>query len=296
MRGCSSRLDERDGKIMIYLLLAIASSAMVSVCMRMSERHVRNTMVMFTVNYAVCLMIARFYMGDIRLFTAEDGIAVAVGLGLASGCLYLVNFVLLRRSIQYSGVVLSSASMKLGAVLIPVLAAILLFHERMKWPQMAGATLAVLAILLINIEKGDIRHDSKKGWLIALLLLSGLTDTMANIYDKTGAEALKNHYLFYTFLAALFLALAMALRKGEKAHPADLFYGVLIGVPNYYSARFLLSALGKLPAVIVYPVYSVGTIITVTLIGLMIFHERLSRQKAGALGLILVALALLNIP
>ena len=47
---------------------------------------------------------------------------------------------------------------------------------------------------------------------------------------------------------------------------------------------------------IVYPVYSVGTIIAVTLMGLAVFHERLSRQKAGALVLILAALALLNIP
>lgn len=280
---------------MMYLLLAIASSAMVSVCMRIGEKHVRNTMVMFTVNYALCLIMSRLSMGDIHLFTAENGIGIAVGLGIASGLLYLVNFVLLQRNIHYSGVVLSSASMKLGAVLIPVVAAILFFHEQMKWPQLVGAVLAVAAILLINIEKEAVRHDSKKGWLIILLLVSGLTDTMANIYDKTGMEALKDHYLFYTFLAALFLAFVMAIWKKEKVKPADVFYGLLIGVPNYFSARFLLSALGQVPAVIVYPVNSVGTIITITLIGLVVFHERLSRQKMGALVLILAALVMLNI-
>lgn len=281
---------------MIYLLLAIASSAMVSVCMRISEKHVSNTMAMFTANYAVCLAISRFYMGDIRLFTVESGMAAAVGLGVASGFLYLVNFVLLQRNIRDSGVVLSSASMKLGAVLIPVMAAILFFHEQVKGLQLAGAVLAVAAILLINVEKGGIHKDGKKGGLIVLLLVSGLTDTMANIYDKTGTETLKNHYLFYTFLAALFLAFAMALRKKDKVRSTDVFYGLLIGVPNYYSARFLLAALGKVPAVIVYPVYSVGTIITVTLIGLVIFHEILSRRKLGALVLILAALVMLNAP
>lgn len=280
---------------MIDLVLAIASSAMVSIGMRISEKHVRNTMAMFTANYAICLMVSRLYMGDIRLFAVENGTGTAVGLGIVSGVLYLVNFVLLQRNIRDSGVVLSSASMKLGAVLIPVMAAVLLFHERIKGPQLLGVGFAVAAILLTNIEKDGVRNGSPKGGLFVLLLVSGLTDTMANIYDETGVAALKNHYLFYTFLAALFLALMMALRKKTRVMPADVLYGLLIGIPNYYSARFLLAALGEVPAVIVYPIYSVGTIIAITLVGLAVFHEKLSRRKAGALVLIVVALMLLNL-
>lgn len=279
---------------MIDLVLAIASSAMVSIGMRISEKHVRNTMAMFTANYAICLMVSRLYMGDIRLFAVESGTWTAVGLGIVSGVLYLVNFVLLQRNIRDSGVVLSSASMKLGAVLIPVMAAVLLFHERIKGPQLLGVGFAVAAILLTNIEKDGVRNGGPKGGLFVLLLVSGLTDTMANIYDKTGVAALKNHYLFYTFLVALFLALMMALRKKTRVMPTDVLYGLLIGIPNYYSARFLLAALGEVPAVIVYPIYSVGTIIAITLVGLAVFHEKLSRRKAGALVLIVVALMLLN--
>lgn len=280
---------------MFYLLLAIASSAMVSVCMRLSERYVANTMAMFTANYAVCLAMSRFYMGAIRILTPEKGMAKAIVLGIVSGLLYLVCFALLRQSIHCNGVVLSSASMKLGAVLIPVIAAVLLFHERMEWTQLVGAALAAAAILLINIEKEDVGQGSKKLWLVVLLLVNGLTDTMANIYDKTGAASLKNHYLFYTFLAALALAFAATLLKREKVKPADICCGLLIGIPNYYSARFILLALGSVPAVVVYPVYSVGTIVTITMAGLSIFHEKLSRQKKGALLLILAALVMLNI-
>lgn len=279
---------------MLYLFLAIASSAMVSVGMRASEKYVRNTMAMFTANYAVCLAMARFYMRDIRLFAAQDGMGLAVALGIASGMLYLLNFVLLQRNIRINGVVLSSASMKLGAVLIPVIAAMLLFHERMKGEQLAGALLAMMAILLINLEKGSLHQGQKKAGLLLLLAVSGITDTMANVYDQTGAEALKNHYLFYTFMAALFLAFVMALRKREKATAADILSGVLIGVPNYFSARFILLALGQVPAVVVYPVYSVGTIIVITLVGLAVFREKLSARKAGAMALIVAALALLS--
>ena len=87
----------------------------------------------------------------------------------------------------------------------------------------------------------------------------------------------------------------MAVLGKEKPGKKDLAFGLLIGVPNYFSARFLLLALGSVDAVIAYPVYSVATLITITVAGLLCFHERLSRKKAAALVMIVVALCLLNL-
>lgn len=279
---------------MVYLLSAIASSALVSIFMRLSERHIRNNMVMFTTNYAVCLMLSRYYMGKINLFTTEKGIETAIILGLVSGLLYLGSFVLLQKNMQYNGMMLSSVFMKLG-ILVPTLMAIFLFNERPKVTQLVGVIIAVAAIILINIEKGGISRGGKRIWLLVLLLGSGFTDSMANIYDKMGSALLKDHYLFYTFFAALLLAFLMALIRKQKLTIRDVIFGILIGVPNYFSARFLLLALGNLPAVITYPVYSVGTIIVISLAGVVLFRERMSNQKITALGLILAALVLLNI-
>mgnify|MGYP001043179958 CR=1 FL=1 len=285
---------------MVYLLSAIASSAMVSIVMRITEKYVRHAMVMFTANYAVCLLFSRLYIGNTRFFTQEKGIGAAVVLGVISGFFYLLCFVLLQKNICHNGVILSSATMKLGSVLIPVLIAILLFHEPMGWIQLAGISIAAAAIVLINMEKGSrekghISQGRKKLWLTLLLLGSGLTDTMTNIYDKTGTEVLKNHYLFYTFLAALLTALVMALLKKQKIRLADIGSGLLIGIPNYFSARFLLLSLGKIPAVIAYPVYSSGTIMITSMAGLLIFNEKLNFHKKLALVLILSALVLLNL-
>ena len=69
---------------------------------------------------------------------------------------------------------------------------------------------------------------------------------------------------------------------------------MLIGIPNYFSARFLLLALGSVDAVLAYPMYSVATIIVITLAGILAFHEQLSRKKAVALAMIVVAVCLLN--
>ena len=68
-------------------------------------------------------------------------------------------------------------------------------------------------------------------------------------------------------------------------------------MPNYLSARFLLLALAAMPdlAVVVYPTFSVGTIIAVTLVGVLAFREKLNVRKLIALGMILGALVLLNL-
>ena len=66
-------------------------------------------------------------------------------------------------------------------------------------------------------------------------------------------------------------------------------------MPNFFSARFLLLALEDVPAVIAYPSYSVATLLVVTLTGVLVFKERLRKRQWLALGLILVALVLLNV-
>ena len=102
-------------------------------------------------------------------------------------------------------------------------------------------------------------------------------------------------FLFFTFATALVLCFALMLTKGQRIGKWEVFFGFLVGIPNFYSSRFLLRALGSLSAVVVYPVYSVGTILVVTLTGLMLFREQLSKRQWAALAMILAALVLLNL-
>ena len=68
-----------------------------------------------------------------------------------------------------------------------------------------------------------------------------------------------------------------------------------MGIPNYFSSFFLLKALLTLPADVVYPVFSVGSILIVMTAGILFFRERLGRRQVYGLVLILGALVLLNL-
>ena len=91
------------------------------------------------------------------------------------------------------------------------------------------------------------------------------------------------------------LCLVLVIRKKERPGFREFFYGTLIGIPNFFSAKFLLASLGSLPAVVVYPSFSVGTLLIVTLVGVLLFRERLRKAQWIALAAILAALILLNI-
>ena len=66
-----------------------------------------------------------------------------------------------------------------------------------------------------------------------------------------------------------------------KTAVPEILFGSLIGIPNFFSAKFLLGALTKLPAVVVYPSFSAATLLIITLSGVVVFRERLSKLQWG---------------
>lgn len=287
--------DAGKAKTMLYLILAVLVSSAVAIIMRLGEKHIKNNFAMFMSNYFVCSLIAFLFMEDKRLFVSREGLPFAVGLGLFSGCLYLMSFVLMKFNIGKNGVMLTSVFMKLG-VLVPTLMAITVFRESPTVFQVIGFVVAIAAIMLIYLEPSGEKKLSKAGiFLLLLLIVSGMTESMANIYDKVGVSAVKDHFLLVNFLMAFTLATVFTIAKRKPVSWKDIAFGVAIGVPNYFSTRFLLLSLGKLPAVVVYPVYNIGAIVLIGAAGLLLFKEKLSRRKLIGFIMIIAALVLLNL-
>ena len=276
---------------MFYLLLAITASSLVSVFMRLSTGKVKGSYSLLTVNYLMCSLLGGVYAkGDILPIRAE-GFATMLLLGLVAGALYLLGFVLLQRNIRKNGIVLSSLFMKLG-LLVPIVMSLLWFREIPSLLQCLGFVIAIGAIVLINLEKGA---GGFTAGLLILLLAGGCCDAISKVYEQLGAPQLSDQFLFFTFLFAFVLCLLPVLLKKEKPGLRELLFGTLIGLPNFFSAKFLLAALTRLPAVVVYPTFSVATLLVVTLSGLLFFKERLKSRQWIALGMILLALVALNI-
>lgn len=271
---------------MLYLVLAILCSSMVQIIMRLSTDRVSNNMSMLAMNYVVCTVIAACYTGLGNLFPVGiPGLGVAVGIGFGQGLLYLLAFIWLQLNNRRNGIVLSASFMKLG-LLVPMAVSILFFGEEPGVLHILGFVLAIASIILINYERGGTSAASFKIGLITLLLIGGLGDTMAKLYQELGSPDLSAQFLFYTFLFALVMSIGLLIYKKERPGKMDILFGTLISIPNYFSSKFLLRALEELDAVIVYPCYKLA--------GIWLFKERLQKRQWIAIGIIVVALVLLN--
>lgn len=275
---------------MLYLILAILSSMLISVLMRVSEKYAKNNVTMLAFNYLMCAVVSALYIGNTPFVT--EGLGFAAIIGIISGALYLGSFMVLQWNIRKNGVVLPATFMRLG-VIVPTVLAVVLFGEKPGIMQVIGVLIAIAAIVIIQYNKNGEKSKATAG-LVFLLLCGGITDTTAKIYDQWGNPALESHYLLFVFIVAFVMCVGVVLYKKQSVALTDVVFGMLIGIPNYFSARFLLLSLGSVPAVVAYPTYSVGTIVMITLAGVIIFREKLNRQRIIGLGMILCALALLN--
>ncbi|MBO5837128.1 MAG: EamA family transporter, partial [Oscillospiraceae bacterium] len=176
-------------------------------------------------------------------------------------------------------------------LLVPFVLSVTLFREMPSAVQIAGFFIALFAIVMINWEKGGKRFGFG---LILMLLVNGSADVMAKFFRVYGVGS-EETYLLITFGTAFVLCSALAIFKKERPGYKELLYGALIGIPNFFSSKFFLGALQKLPAVVVYPTVNVAAMLIVTLVGVLVFRERLRKLQWFALAAIIAALVLLNI-
>lgn len=275
---------------MVFLCLAVLTSCAISLLIRISSEKVTARLSMLCVNYVVCALLGAGYAGFDLVCPGAEGFAVTVVLGIAGGILFLVSFMLLQWNTARNGIVLSSVFMKLG-LLVPMLLSVLVFREVPTWPQIAGFCIALIAIVLINAQKGVHRFHWE---LLLLLLMGGSADAISKVFEVLGPQTLSNQFLFYIFAVALVLCAGLALYKKERPGCRELLYGAAIGIFNFFSSKFLLGALTRLPAVVVYPSFSIGTMLITTLLGVILFRERLRKLQWLALVSIAAALFLLN--
>lgn len=278
---------------MLLLLSSIICSAMISVVMRLSQGKIRAKTSLLAANYLTCMACGWFFLTEKTLLPTAQGSSLTLIMGTLNGCIYLASLKLSQYNIRTNGVVLSSVFSKIGDLMVPFVVAVALFGERPLPFQIFGAALALGAIIAMNYEGGQ-----KAGKMLPLLILfgvDGLAGAMSKIYGEVGSAELSPHFLWYTFGVAFLLCVVILLANKERPGIWELLFGIGIGVPNFFSSRFLLRALETIPAVVAYPVRSVGSITLVALAGIFLFRERLQSRQWLAIGAIVIAVVLLSI-
>ncbi len=302
---------------MLYLILAIICSATIALIFKYTESSNGNRYVITSANYfiafftsLVMIIANQTLLGLTREtsfseefknvlfeeasgFSAYGSVIWAVMVGSLFGGFFFLSFIYYQRSVRKNGVGISGTFAKLG-ILIPMILSILLWREFPTRVQWLGIILALASIVMVNLSFKGIKKIDLEPTIIMLFVFGGLAEFSNKIYQKYGMSEYKSIFLFFIFFVAFLISVAYAKKRKAKVTKKDVLTGFAVGIPNLFSSFFLILSLDTLTTSVAFPLYSAGSILLITLGGYVIFKEKISRKNQIAIGLILVALVLLN--
>jgi multidrug transporter EmrE-like cation transporter len=226
------------------------------------------------------------------------GNAAPWGIYITLGILLPSIFLFLAASIKHMGIVKTDAAQRLS-LFIPIMAAWLIFKEEFNMLKVAAFLVGFPALLLILAKPSG---NTENKWVYPALVLIGFG--VIDILFKQIAT-----YINLPYTTSLFVVLGIAMtimivvvvygvsfRKVTLSTKSILFGG-LVGVFNFGNILFYLKAhqaFAQNPST-VFAGMNMGVIIIGSLVGVLIFKERLTKMNFAGLFLALIAIVLIVI-
>lgn len=283
---------------MLDLALSVFCSSLIFVIFKFYEVLKIQTLYAIITNYFVaCTVGLLFYDGSHQLkeIPNADWFWPTILLGV----LFIMVFNIMARSSQQNGVGVTSVATKMSLV-IPVILGVFLYNEQLSFLKIFGIVLALIAVYFASIKKKSL-VIRKEVLLLPLLVFlgSGIIDSSIKYLQETKLET----HEFPLFSATVFAAasitgvvfiLIKAFRKPLKINFKNILGGVALGIPNYFSIFFLLRALQSdiLNSASIFTINNVAIVMFSTLLGILIFKERLSPKNWLGIGMAVISILL----
>lgn len=284
---------------MLYLVLAIVFSTGVFVAMRLFERFKLDNHQALMWNYV-------FAAGTGFLMCKQfDTPAQLVnepwfGLSILTGFWFIFTYLLMTASTQRSGVTVTSLSSKLSVVL-PTLAGVVLFSEKLNFVATMGIVLALVALVLVVGGKNATNKDIKINWLLPVLIFfgTGTGDILMKLTEQqNSSDDMGFMIAFIYFIAMLFGFLVVAfdlIRSKSKWQWKNAIGGITLGVINFFSTFCVYNAMRCFDNVVLFPVYNIGVVCLTALTGWLLFKEKLTWKNYLGLAIAIIAVILITL-
>ncbi|WDS35352.1 EamA family transporter [Pseudoxanthomonas sp.] len=282
---------------MWLLALAVLCSVAVSVLFRLAPRLRLDVPQAVTWNYLTGALLA---LGLLHPPLAElQGPHASWGWWLLLGLLLPGLFLVLAASVRRAGIVRTDIAQRLS-LLLSLVAAFTLFGQRAGGVQLAGLALGLLAIPCLLARPRAGAAPEAVDWRLPLVVLVGwaTTDVLFKRISADGAPLSVS--LLATFAIAFVPMLAWQLWRHAhgtaRLQLRSAVGGLVLGVLNFSNIGLYLAAhraLSHAPAT-VFATMNIGVVVVGTLVGALVFRERLGRLNLLAIPLAVVAIALIG--
>ena len=202
------------------------------------------------------------------------------------GTLFIIVFNFYAFGTQKVGISVTTVSNKMSLI-IPVFAALILYPNE-EFTSLKGIAffLALIGIYLSSTKKGKLSFNKKYLWLIILVFVGqGISDAIFNDFAQKFPK--EDGYLFFMTLfffasiSGILILSGKSIISNNTLQLKSLFWGIIFGIPNFFSLVFFLKALNdpELSSSIVFPLVSMGVIVSSSIIGMILFKEKLSKNN-----------------
>jgi multidrug transporter EmrE-like cation transporter len=282
---------------MIWLALSITTSSLLYVIFKYFQVFKVNRLHAIIFNYLIaCITGLIAYQGsiDVNQILTADWLPYA----LILGCFFITIFNVMALTSQKSGLSVAAVSSKMSLV-IPVLAGFWLYDESLGVIKIIGIVIALASVFLTSVKPGKSFSINKEYLFLPLLLFagSGAIDTILKyaetVHVPDGDEPLFSAVCFITaFVIGIFI---LGYEATQKRFPnmKSVVAGVVLGIPNYFSIFFIIRALKTdMESSVIYPINHVGTVLLTSMLGVLIFKEKLIPKNYIGIILAVVAIVL----
>ena len=285
---------------MLDLALSVLCSSLIFVIFKFFDVYKIQTFYAIITNYVVaCSVGLLFYQGEAKIFSVSES---PWFLGtFALGLLFIIVFNLMAATSQRLGVSVASVATKMSLVL-PVLFGVFYYEEVLGPLKIIGILLALLAVYFASVKPRT--KVFKIGSLLLPFLVftgSGLIDLSLGFFQKEFISDIELPLFSATiFASAAAIGIAYILintvRKPLKLNFKNVLAGITLGIPNYFSIYFLLRALQNdtLSSASIFTVNNVAIVMFSTLLGILLFKEKLSVKNWGGILLAVISIILVT--
>jgi len=284
--------------LVFYLIAAILCSTGVFVAMRLFERFRLDNHQALMWNY-VFATVTGFLMCKQFDTPAQLVTEPWFGLSLITGFWFIFTYILMTASTQRSGVTVTSLSSKLSVVL-PTLAGVVLFSEKLNLVASMGIVLALVALVLVVGGKGQTDKPNKASWLLPILIFfgTGTGDILMKLTEQKNTAPDMNFMIAFIYLIALLFGILLVaydlIRKKSRWQWKSAIGGIGLGVINYFSTFFVYQAMRQFDNVVLFPIYNIGVVSLTALTGWLLFKEKLTWKNYLGLAIAIIAVILIT--
>lgn len=287
---------------MIEITLTIVTFSLMLIIFKYFEIFKVNNLQAIIVNYITAGVLA--LVADGSVLTNNFSItnlfqSTFIYYALIIGVLFIITFNLIAFGTQKIGIAITTVSNKMSMI-IPVLIGLFVFKEDKNFLKLIGIVLAILAIFFSCSKNGKLSFDKKYLPIIILVFIGqGIADSTLKWAQEFAINASNNNVFFATtFFTAAFsgtLFMMIQLRK-ITVTLRSLLWGVILGIPNYFTLYFFVEALsaGVFESSQVFPIVNMGVIVLTAVMGIILFREHLSKSNWMGILLALIAISLIT--